>query len=750
MRYAGIKRLFPFVSLLVVIAVFAALIFTASAARSETITVGVPVDRCPIFYSDPATGEPTGIGVDLMRFASEKAGYSARFVFVSENTLKAALDNPDYDVILPFGSAITSASGSRTVVSENLFQTPFTLVSNAGQLPPLGSLRVGMLRSLGGAVETLGVLYPDMEINLYDTMAESVKALRRGEVDALLHNSYVWSYVLQKPSYGDLSVKPSTVFSMDFRAGTPDTPEGRELIERLNRGISSLSDTRRQAVILDYTSRSLYKYDLSDYIYMYGMIIVLAILLFAAIVIIAMQRFRALKRRQEEDMRRLLDHDELTGVLSINGFRKRVEELLREHPDTQYFLSYNNIRNFKYINDSLGRKAGDDLLRYWTKLSMDNLSSEEAIGRVSGDRFAVLRRITGDAEMRADEKRIFEPLHNYFIAQGKDNRVQISSGIYVLTPKDYRKIDVDHMLDMARVAEKKARESRKGDYSFYNPEQWERGKRVADIINYLPKALACGDIQVWYQPQVDYATGTVTGAEALCRWDHSKLGWLQPAGFIETLEDAGLIYDLDYFVWNRVCSDLSRWNAEGHRRSVSVNVSRDDIREDRDIAEIFRSLVEAHGLSPSQLHVEITETAYVENPGILIDTTERLRALGFSVEMDDFGSGYSSLHMLKEVPVDRIKLDLHFLTSSGDPVKSRTIVSCMVNMVGELGMEMIAEGVETLEQADFLRGRGCTQMQGYYFYKPMPREEYEILLTDEEKIRIHIREREKERLETND
>ena len=455
----------------------------------------------------------------------------------------------------------------------------------------------------------------------------------------------------------------------------------------------------------------------------------LGLLLAAFVFFMAKQREDAVRKEHEEKMQQLMDHDPMTGLLNMNGFRKRVEELLRANPDKPYFLSYNNIRDFKFINDSLGREAGDELLKFWAGKSLEHLSENEAIGRVDGDHFAVLRLVAGEERMHEDEREVFTPVRNFFLDQGRgDRRVLLCSGIYVLTPKDFREIDVDHMLDLSRVAEKRIRIRRRGDYEFYNPEQWQRGKRIAEIINYLPAAIKSGDIQVWYQPQVDYEKGRITGAEALCRWDHSKLGWLYPYDFISTLEEAGLIFNLDSFVWETVCKDLHRWNEAGVRTSASVNVSRDDVRADRDLPAYFMNLVQTYGLSPDQLHIEITETAYVENPEILIDTTERLRAMGFQVEMDDFGSGYSSLHMLKEVPVDRIKLDLHFLTESGDPVKSRTIVSCMVQMIHQLGMEMIAEGVETVEQADFLKDIDCSEMQGYYFYKPMPVHEFEKII----------------------
>lgn len=451
-------------------------------------------------------------------------------------------------------------------------------------------------------------------------------------------------------------------------------------------------------------------------------------LLIVLIVVVAGRRIRSVHEWHEERIRQMMEHDHLTGLLNTNGFRKRVEELLRAHPDSPYFLSYNNIRDFKFINDSLGRDAGDALLKFWAKKSLENLSELEAIGRIDGDHFAVLRLITDEEKMREDEKNVFAPVQNFFIDQGKTVRVMLCSGIYVLTHKGFVNIDVDHMLDLARVAEKRIRSSRKGDYEFYNPEQWRRGKRIAEIINYLPAAIQSGDIQVWYQPQMDYVSGKIIGAEALCRWDHTKLGCLYPFEFISTLEEAGLIFELDAFVWETVCKDLHRWNEAGSRRSVSVNVSRDDIREDRDIPGVFRNLIRKYDLTPDQLHIEITETAYVEKPKLLISTTDQLRSMGFRVEMDDFGSGYSSLHMLREVSVDRIKLDLHFLTASGDSKKSRTIVSCMVQMVHLLGMEIIAEGVETVEQADFLKDKGCSEMQGYYFYKPMPVHEFEEAL----------------------
>lgn len=713
-------------SIVISLGIFLMPIFASS--DTQVLTVGVPVDRCPMFYIDKDSGEIVGIGVNLMKSAAKEAGMKISFEEISEQNLKEALDNTDYDLVMPFGSAIESASGKPSVVSDNLIQTPFTLV-NTGKhvVSDISMLKIGMLRSLGAGAETVKELYPNMTIIMYDSMPECVGALRKGEVDALLHNSYVWSYVLQKPSYKDLVVQPSAMFSMDFRAGTIDTPKGRELVERLNKGIALVPDTKRQAIVLDYTTRKLYKYDFSDMLYAYRYSIVIGTLLFAALMTALVLRQKAYFEEQKERMRLMEDIDPLTGVLSHNGFRKKVEELLANNPDTPYTISYSNIKDFKFINDSFGWKAGDELLKFWTERSLEVLTEKEAIGRYDGDHFVVLRCIGGNEQIIQDEKYVLTPVRNYFKDRGKDYLVRLCTGMYVLMPTDYQDINVDKMLDYARIAEKKVRATKRDGFEFYNPKQWDKGKRTSDIISKLPSAIESGEIQVWYQPQVNYKTGKIIGAEALCRWFSQNDGFISPGEFIPVLEEAGLIYDLDCHVWDTVCKDLKRWNEQGRNLCVSVNLSRLDIVKDPNVADHFNTLVEFYDLSPRQLRIEITESAYVENADTIIKTTTKLREAGFEVEMDDFGSGYSSLNMLKEVVLDRIKLDLRFITGSGDQKMGRTILSYMVQMIHAIGTSLIAEGVETLEQADFLGSLGVEEMQGYYFYKPMPVDKFEEL-----------------------
>ncbi|SCZ79947.1 EAL domain-containing protein [Pseudobutyrivibrio xylanivorans] len=698
-----------------------------TASESEKLVVGVLPDRCPVMYVDES-GEQVGIAVDLLKQAANKAGYEIEIKIITEKDIKEALDNTAYDIVMPLGSATTSAKGRATIISDNLSEVPFTLVTEEKHPIHISShLRIGMLRSLRSFAELVPQRYPNTDIVFYDDISESIKALRNGEVDALLDNSYVWSYVLQKPAYSNLHVQPGAILSIDYKAAVLDTPKGREIISRLNKGIARIDDTTREAIVLDYTTRRLYKYTLGDYWHMYGGIIILGSLLFYAILAIMIMRARAYRQKQDNRLREYIEIDKLTGAYTLAGFKKKVAELIKEYPENRYFIAYNNIVNFKFINDHFGMEAGDNLLKFWVKKSIDALTEEEAICRAVADRIVVFRKMDGQQTFYHDLADVIEPVSNFFVEVGNDYKAEIRSGIYVLTDEDYQNLNLEHILDCARVAEKKVIEKGNVNFEFYNLSHWEAEKQATDITSHLTPALKEGRIQVWYQPQVNFEKGIITGAEALCRWNHSDLGWISPGIFIPVLEKAGKIYELDSYIWDRVCQDLSRWNEEGKYRTVSVNVSRADIKANPNVQEHFRSLIDRYFLSPDQLHIEITENAFADDAKALIEVTKNLQKLGFTVEMDDFGSGYSSLHMLKEVPINRVKMDLNFLSDEGSKEKGKIIISNMIHMIDDLGMKLISEGVETEKQAEFLREKGCVEMQGYYFYKPVCVEEFENL-----------------------
>jgi len=717
-------------SVFVFLSIFSLFVYTplhSAASETDAIVVGVPVDRCPVIYED--NGKITGIGVDLITEAAKMADIKITVKPLVGETLKDALDNDNYDIVMPFGSAIESTSGKKSILTDNLFTTPFTLVTlNNKSIDLSQSLEVGMLSSQRGVAETIGKIYPNVNIHFYETVEDEVKAVRKGKVKALLNNSYVWSYILQKPTYEDLEINSNSIFTMDFKAGAIDSPKNRKLIDRLNKGIAGISESKRQAIILDYTSQRLYHYKFVDYLYAYWAQLLCILLFIVVIVMIAVEINLRMKRTHEEAVRRLIDYDPLTGAFSYQGFRKKVKMLLQEHGDLPYTISISNIRSFKFINERFGMDEGDELLKYWVKVVGATLGEFEAMARTSGDRFVILRIDGGEEKTKKLTTAAVDKVRNYFIDKGLDYKVQITTGIYILTEDDYVTLDIDHMLDCARLTQHKLKANTMDGYALYNPQEWEKDSRVNVISSHLTDALKAGEVEVWYQPQVEFNENTMSGAEALCRWNHPDLGKISPAEFIGVLEATGQIYELDTFMWDRVCKDLKRWNDAGKHMSVSVNLARNDISAERDIPGQFRSLIEKYGLKRDQLRIEITESAYMDDANLLIDTAKKLREYGFVVEMDDFGSGYSSLNMLKEVPVDVIKLDLRFLSEKGDREKGRNIVGFVVKLIKSLGMDIIAEGVENSSQSEFLKSIGCSCMQGYYFYKPMPVEEFDKII----------------------
>ena len=418
----------------------------------------------------------------------------------------------------------------------------------------------------------------------------------------------------------------------------------------------------------------------------------------------------------------MLEMDPVTGILNRTGFCRAVRKMLDENPDTDFFISRLDIDHFKVYNDIYGKQAGDALLAAVGKCYRDNAKQPTVYGRLEGDHFVTCAPIANmDAERGAA------------LVTDALNKVQpdfsfvVRSGIYKIQK---RSTDVNIMCDRALMALR----STKGRYDTVSAsyeasmrsDMIEKQKLLASVKS----ALANEEFGVHIQPQYDQTTGRVVGAEALARWFHDGKV-VPPDKFIPVFEENGFIIQLDEYIWEHVCRLLRRWLDEG--RSVvpiSVNVSRFDIYN-TNLRAILGGLVKKYNLSPGLLRLEITETAYTEEPAQLMDTVKELRSDGFFVEMDDFGSGYSSLNMFKDIIVDMVKLDMKFLSSDKDDQgRSGLILNAIVRLTRWLSIPVIAEGVETTRQADFLKTIGCNLAQGYLYAKPMPVEDFEQLLED--------------------
>lgn len=427
-----------------------------------------------------------------------------------------------------------------------------------------------------------------------------------------------------------------------------------------------------------------------------------------------------IKLRETAALVNQFKYDRLTGLYSMEFFYRKVKERLDENPEQEYIIVCSNQENFKLYNDTFGWEAGDRLLQE-IAAGMKRMIGEKGIcGRYSADRFLFLREKDREAE---DCERFVNEVHS----DRPENIWKESTkwGIYEITD---RSVPVERMCDRALLAV----DSIKGQYNrhFAVYDDALRGKLLKEkaITDTMETALTEGQFTVYIQPKYSLNDDCMAGAEALVRWIHPELGFISPGEFIPLFEKNGFISRLDQYVWEQVCVRLREWRMKGYPPlAVSVNVSRADVYQSR-LVDTLLKITGENGIDPAYLHLEITESAYTENPDQIISTVEELRRQGFIIEMDDFGSGYSSLNMLSRMNLDMLKLDMKFIQNEIEKPEEQSILNDIISMAHRRHLSVVAEGVETQEQMKRLQAVGCDYVQGYLFAKPMPVAEFEELL----------------------
>lgn len=407
-------------------------------------------------------------------------------------------------------------------------------------------------------------------------------------------------------------------------------------------------------------------------------------------------------------------HDALTGLYSREYLYARIRETIDGNPEQTYMVCFLDISNFKLVNDVFGRDFGDFALRYTAEALRRDVGDGGICGRLGGDTFGIC--ISKDAFNLEMAER---GLENCVARRGEtEYHLLVHQGVYEVNERD---LDVSVMFDRANMAMESIKDEYNIHVAFYDERMRQDVLWNQRVSEELGQAIAEGQIRPYLQAIVD-SDGQVVGAEALVRWIHPKEGFLPPIRFIPTIEQNGMIAQVDRYMWRRACEILSAWKDNG--LFISINVSPKDFYF-MDVVEELTGLVAEHGVEPSRLRVEITETVVMSDEAKRISILKQLRDAGFIVEMDDFGSGYSSLNMLKDMPVDVIKIDMGFLRKAGDDERARTILNSILQMTNNLRLHSITEGVETEEQFKALRNMGCGMFQGYYFAKPMPVDSFE-------------------------
>lgn len=417
-----------------------------------------------------------------------------------------------------------------------------------------------------------------------------------------------------------------------------------------------------------------------------------------------------------------LTHDDLTGLLNKEGFYERVKEILLKEPRNDYIIVCTNVRDFKIINDLFGFDKGNDIIQKIASMIDTGSSNKDCTARIVADQFAVLT--TQERFNKANLMKQLEEVSkliasSYYI-------MTIHCGIYKITNPE---MEVSLMCDRANMAISTIREEPGNMIVTYDDKMMSDILRDRQVANQLERAIENDQFVIFLQPQVK-STGEVIGAEALVRWNDPRRGILAPGAFIEILEKTGCLYKLDIHVWDLAARQLAAWKGTPFEHlNISVNISPKDFYY-IDIFKEFTGLVNKYDISPSKLKLEITETALMIEPTRQLTLIGKLHKFGFDFEIDDFGSGYSSLSLLKDMPADILKIDMEFLHETENEQRSKKILESVISLAHELNMQVITEGVESENQVEFLLELGCDIFQGYYYSKPLPIEEFEDKFRD--------------------
>ncbi|MGH8278421.1 MAG: sensor domain-containing phosphodiesterase [Gammaproteobacteria bacterium] len=430
-------------------------------------------------------------------------------------------------------------------------------------------------------------------------------------------------------------------------------------------------------------------------------------------------------KRNERALRRSAYYDELTGLPNRSFFLERLRRRLHAGPpanEQPLAVLFLDMDRFKLINDSLGHSFGDRVLAAITKRLRTCVRPEDVLARYGGDEFAILLgSVQGLDEATAVADRIHEELARAFNVHDRDVFSTASIGIVTGDPQRYQ--HADELLRDADTAMYRAKAAGKAGYVVFDAAMHAQAKAKLQLETELRHALQRNEFQVYFQPIIELSTGRLTGFESLVRWLHPTRGLLAPEQFLPVAEETGLIIPLGWWVMENACTYLAQWRKRyaflrDQATTVSVNIANHQFAH-WVLPQRVAHLLEATGLPPSCLCLEITETVFMANPELAAETIGRLRAIGVSLQMDDFGTGYSSLSALRNFKLNTLKIDRSFVTGIMQNRSDRAIVRTVTVLAADLGMDVVAEGVESAQQLELLRALGCRRGQGYYFSVPL-------------------------------
>ncbi len=666
---------------------------------------------------DKSKKRVTGVMGDMIDDIQEKTGLIISITPCSTlNECMKLLEDGTVDAVCG-GINTSSVSGyNNLLVTIPVTKNP-TVIAGSGSASVKDHSKIAVPYYGSDIAKYIKELYPTATLLPYTDVKASMDAVAAGEADVVCASAYEVIYMMNG-GYDEFSIiTPLSAYHNECFALSADNSELASILGKTLARMSTVdSDVR---AFSSMTSQGYDSMTLSRFIDKYlAVIIAVAVFVLIEVAIIIVFLKRSKKKTTEVDA--------LTGGRTKQKFLEDSAKAVRKSSPEKWAILLFDINKFKYVNDRLGYDEGNRMLERLYKTVSDNVESDEVFARISDDNFALTIHNASDNEITARANMIFDEFarrNSLFVKYS----VLFSAGVCRLEQcvEANGTVDFNAALDRATIAKKTQKGSHQSSIAFYDGKIREKALREKDFESVMPLALKQHEFICYLQPKYGLKSRRIEGAEALIRWNSKDFGFVYPDQFIPLSEKNGFVVELDFYILEEVCKAMRRWLDEGKVPvTISVNQSRLHLNND-DYIWRLREIVDKYDIPYEYIELELTESVFAENMDHLLTIMRKLHEIGFKLSIDDFGSGYSSLNMLKDIPADVIKIDREFFNGTVNSEKGRAVIETVVGLAKNLNMEVISEGVETIEQVDFLADINCHMVQGYYFAKPMPMDAFE-------------------------
>lgn len=673
----------------------------------------------PISSIDANTGKYTGIAPEILELVSSVSGI--RFEPVLARNFTEAVEMVADDRAQLLAEMTHDYNWAR---QNNVNQTCAYLRSQSVIVTSMYANDLDTLCLPRGYFVSSDILevYPREKITYLPTPADCVEAVRQGAYEATYLNSYVASYLLANVRNNSLITKnTSESFSDICMAVSKDTDP--LIISIINKSLNIIPSEQLNRIV-DHSNRYAANVSVTDLIYINPLGTMFLLSLIFVVIFIVLFVIIRIKARANADMTKMLYYDDLTGYGNYKLFIKDGRPLVAAR-FASYAVLYLDVLNFKLVNDNFGFEMGDTLIKGISTCFEGFVEKNELFARVYADNFVALLRFESERHFKARLESLLSRLEALSFAAMGSFHISYRAGVYRFNSEA---LTLEQAADRANFARSLCQRDFKSHYNFYNPNARQRVLEEKSIESEMHQALGSGQFIPYYQPKVNIESGEIVGCEALVRWEHPRAGLLLPGDFIPLFEKNGFITQVDLFIFESVCRQLREWIDAGFKPvPVSCNFSRRHIR-DSALPDRLHNISSQFDIPPSLLEMELTETVAVSNMQTAQALTQALKGYGFSTSIDDYGTGYSSISLMQQLPIDVLKLDKSFVESGMTGGKQGDIFRSIVDVAQRNGIMVICEGVEKKSQLEFLKSCNCKYVQGFLFARPMPASRFAELL----------------------